>query len=334
MESSKAEKLNALYQTYLTVKDQPDEEIIAYLYQKLTNAEKFTNKNIEKEKLKLDVIAEIYSSIKSNHDKKIDIVKDEITDKDIFQITDEYETNHKDIDIYLKGNHLVSSVKTIYNKTKDYNHDESLKLYLALNSTEFPTKTIADLTNYAINNDLTMDISSRFCQANDMLTIDLKSEIPQARKLINYINTNYNLTEHNNPFIPTYNGIGVTYNNAGNSYNTYVAETLTQYFKTTTYPTMEAYFMHMLDYAPDYSKEETLIDYANLNVFEKDYLSRRKELKRKIRNYDYYQNINLSSKPNLTEDDFSDMLSIADSNIYIYNRAKKDYNSSSKRYFK
>ena len=35
-----------------------------------------------------------------------------------------------------------------------------------------------------------------------------------------------------------------------------------------------------------------------------------------------------------TEDDFSDMLSIADSNIYIYNRAKKDYNSSSKRYFK
>ena len=155
----------------------------------------------------------------------------ELDKKEMIGFMHEGHSSSKKEGMYFIGtpsNRPFLSVK-IGKKDKLYDDNVDIKLYYKINANDIYTM-FKELSEYCYNNEIELDLKTRVYYGNDMVTLRIKD--PEVLDSIIDIINKYKIEDDlENQFIPTYRGIGTTFD-FGVSYNTFLCEKLMEYVKS------------------------------------------------------------------------------------------------------
>ena len=134
--------------------------------------------------------------------------------------------NNKTIVTFSNNSYFINA--GIINKDNNYD-DLYIKLYFTIEEDNI-NNFLSTIIKYCYNNNISVEAKSRGEKTNDMVVVRIK-DITKLDEIISIIKKYQTTPEISNNFIPTYNGVGLTFD-YGDSYNHYLAELIYKYLKS------------------------------------------------------------------------------------------------------
>ena len=131
----------------------------------------------------------------------------------------------------------------------------TIKLYATIKKDHI-AEVMTDLLEIANKHKMPIYFKTRLYETNDMLTIRLENEL-YLDEIVEYLKSNDNVITTNHPFMPMFDGIGITFDQGG-TYNGFIEKQLKEFFKENPNGTYEEFMASLQSNSSQMSIEKQL----------------------------------------------------------------------------